>query len=290
MRILVAGANGQLGRCLQDCLKNTSHQWLALSRSSLEITDSEQVRRVINEFVPEIVINAAAYTAVDRAESEPDLASGVNVEGGRILAESCSVVGARLLHVSTDYVFDGTAGSPYKEEDETSPIGVYGKTKLAGEKFVLLSSQRNFVLRTSWVFSEYGNNFLKTMIKLATREQIGVVADQFGGPTYAGDIAAALLSMAEKSLDMLDEGGVFHFSGAPSVSWFDFATFIFDEAERLGIIDDSPEIKPISTSEYPTPAKRPAYSVLSNDKVIRTFDVKPSDWRMAVSKVLRACS
>jgi len=286
LKILVTGANGQLGRCLQDVLVPTKHQWVALDRLQLPISDAGQINSAIKDFRPDVVINAAAYTAVDKAEAEPEAAYEVNVRGPRLLAEKCLQVGARLLHVSTDYVFDGTAGVPYREELPTCPKGVYGRTKLEGERQVLSVSRHFVVLRTSWVFSEYGHNFLKTMLRLADREELGVVADQVGGPTYAGDIAEALVHIALSDKGEGVQGGVFHFCGEPSTSWHGFAEHIFDQALNLGVISSRPKLRAITTEEYPTPAKRPQYSVLSNEKVKSTFSLSSSDWQRAVTNVL----
>lgn len=294
MHILVTGANGQLGQCLADQLREQNISHTMLSREQADINDTVVLSRLIADQGVTVIINAAAYTAVDKAESEAELAQRVNVQGAEALAKLCGQYDIPLLHVSTDYVFAGDADTPYSEADATAPTGVYGSTKLAGEKAIALHCPKHIILRTAWVFSEYGNNFLKTMLRLGgERDCLSVVADQVGCPTYAGDIAAALVSIAcqihqrdEDANDAGDYYGIYHYGGDSAVSWHDFATAIFEQAQQQGVLSTLPELAEIATKDYPTPAKRPAYSVLDCQKVVAEFLVRPSDWREAVGLVL----
>lgn len=281
MKILLTGANGQLGRCFQDRLPEGWQVW-ATDTAELDITDYEKVLAAVKAFQPDAIVNAAAYTAVDKAESEPELAALVNKTGPENLAKAAKEVEARLIHVSTDYVFDGKATVPYVETDKTNPLGVYGKTKLDGEIAVSHILPDAIIIRTAWVFSEYGNNFVNTMLRLAKdRDELGIVADQRGCPTYAGDIAQAIIDL----LNLKASGGIYHFCGDKEVSWCEFAEFIFDNAISLGVLKKSIIVNGITTDQYPTPAKRPSYSTLNADK-INEIGVKPSDWRASLSKVI----
>lgn len=281
MKIIVTGASGQLGRCLKDVLVRHEIDHVALSSSDLNIVDPLAVKRVLAEHSPCVVINAAAYTAVDKAESEEAKAYDVNCHGASNLAGACANMGIRLIHVSTDYVFDGTKGSPYQEDDVTNPLGVYGHSKRAGE-LAILDSGAGVIVRTSWVFSEYGNNFLKTMIRVGKeRDVLGVVNDQVGVPTYAGDLAEALVALAEKPA----AAGVYHFSGGEPCTWYDFATAIFQAYQHSYPDFSCPYVKPIESSAYPTPVKRPAYSVLSGVRLLNEFGIAEGDWRKALVPV-----
>ncbi len=280
MKILLTGANGQLGRCFQDIVSETD-TLLALGSQELDISHQSSVVAKVQEFRPDIIINAAAYTAVDKAESEPERAAAVNTHGPENLALAAKQVGARLVHVSTDYVFDGSGQVPYQESDAVNPLGVYGQTKLAGELLVQSILPEAIILRTAWVFSEYGNNFVKTMLRLAKdRPELGVVADQVGCPTYAGDIAAAILNLVAGNAP----GGIYHYCGDRSVSWAEFAQAIFAEGEQSGVLARQPKVNFITTDQYPTPAKRPAYSVLSTEKVADYYPA--SDWQAALTKII----
>ncbi|MGY8810611.1 MAG: dTDP-4-dehydrorhamnose reductase [Pseudomonadales bacterium] len=286
MKILITGADGQLGRCLQDCLGSSTHHWLALNRSGLDITNSVAVAAAVSQFKPDVIVNAAAYTAVDKAESNHDRAWAINAQAVEHLAAAANATDALLIHVSTDYVFDGSATTPYSETANLSPLGVYGSSKLDGET-AAAKAQRHCIVRTAWVFSEYGNNFLKTMLRVgADRDELKIVADQVGTPTYAGDLASALLSMAEKGVPT----GTYHFSGGEACSWWDFANAIFECARETGTLEKSPELTPITTQEYPTPAQRPQYSVLDNSKLNKALGAHTADWRSAVRKVLNNLS
>ncbi|UMO88802.1 dTDP-4-dehydrorhamnose reductase [Pectobacterium sp. PL64] len=281
MNVLLTGSNGQLGRCFQDRLPAGWQVW-ATDTAELDITDYAKVLAAVKEYQPDAIVNAAAYTAVDKAESEPELAALVNKTGPENLARAAKEVGARLVHVSTDYVFDGTATVPYVETDKTNPLGVYGQTKLDGEIAVSTVLPDAIIIRTAWVFSEYGNNFVKTMLRLAKdRDELSIVSDQRGCPTYAGDIAQAIIDLLEKEA----EAGIYHYCGDNEVAWSDFADAIFSSVKKQGMLANAPVVNAISTDQYPTPAKRPSYSTLNNNKIIQ-IGITPSDWLKAISLVL----
>jgi dTDP-4-dehydrorhamnose reductase len=287
MRILVTGKNGQVGNSLVSQLATLPDvKFLALGRDDLDITDAEHVTKIVSEFKPNIVINAGAYTAVDKAESDIDTAYAVNCLGPKNLALAAAQVNAVMMHISTDYVFAGDKQGLYCETDPVNPQGVYGRTKLEGEQAVAQACPAHIILRTAWVFSEHGNNFVKTMLRLAqTRDVLGVVGDQFGGPTYAGDIAAALISIAH-SLNNGGTGyGVYHYSGAPQVSWQQFAVAIFNAAEKQHVITSPITVNAITTADYPTPAKRPANSTLDCSKIKNSFAIEPSNWQGALAAI-----
>nr|WP_314420577.1 dTDP-4-dehydrorhamnose reductase [uncultured Erwinia sp.] len=282
MKILLTGANGQLGKCFQDRFPK-EWQVYAASSAELDITDKERVLSASSAYKPDVIVNAAAYTAVDKAENETELATQVNAVGPANLASAAKALGARFIHVSTDYVFDGTATSPYLEDDITNPLGVYGKSKLEGERAVAEVLPQSIIVRTAWVFSEYGNNFLKTMLRLGSdRPSLGIVADQYGCPTYAGDIAYALITLIEKNVT----GGIYHYCGDKSVTWYQFADEIFRQAVSLKILPQAPLLNAITTKEFPTPAARPAYSTLSTEK-IQESGIQPSDWQKAIGHVIK---
>ncbi|MGM3161097.1 dTDP-4-dehydrorhamnose reductase [Dickeya undicola] len=281
MKILLTGANGQLGRCFQDRLPD-GWSVLATDMDSLDITDEAQVQATMESWQPDAIVNAAAYTAVDKAESEPELAARINVTGPEYLARAARQHGARFIHVSTDYVFDGSATQPYSETDATHPLGVYGQTKLDGERVVLKVNPATQIVRTAWVFSEYGNNFVKTMLRLGReRDTLGVVADQRGCPTYAGDIANAIISLLQQQAD----AGLYHFCGDEEVSWHDFASAIFAIAGEKQLLPRTPVVNAITTDQYPTPAARPAYSTLDCSKIAR-LGIPPSAWREALGVII----
>lgn len=285
-KFLITGANGQVGYCLTQQLQG-KHEILAVDRDELDITDQSTVKQAVENFCPDVIINAAAHTAVDRAETEVELSEVINVKGPQYLAEAANSVGAAILHISTDYVFDGQRSGKYKESDTTDPQGVYGRTKLEGERAVAAANDKFIVLRTAWVFGEHGNNFVKTMLRLAkTRDTLGVVADQVGGPTYAGDIARALIQIAEKIINgETVEYGIYHFTGEPYVSWCDFAKAIFAEAISQNVLEKAPLVNAITTADYPTPAKRPANSCLDLTKIQQVFGIQPSDWQTALKNI-----
>ncbi len=285
-KFLITGAKGQVGHCLTEQLTGKA-EILAVDRDELDITDKDAVFNVVKTFKPDVIINAAAHTAVDRAESEIELSEAINVRGPQYLAEAANEIGAVILHISTDYVFEGAGSGEYKEDDKTNPQGVYGRTKLEGEIAVQQANSRSIILRTAWVFGEHGHNFVKTMLRLAKdRDSLGIVGDQFGGPTYAGDIAKALIEMANQILAGKENAfGVYHFTGKPYVSWYEFAKAIFAEAELQNILEKSPLVNSIATSDYPTPAKRPANSRLDLTKIKQVFNIEPSDWRNALTNI-----
>nr|WP_313062974.1 dTDP-4-dehydrorhamnose reductase [Moraxella sp. CTOTU49097] len=257
MKVIITGANGQLGRCLQD--KMPKHwQVFAFGSQELNITQFEQVKNKLSEIMPTVVINAAAYTAVDKAETDTDNAFLVNSAAVGQLAKATYTVGTRLIHISTDYVFDGSSSEPYTTLDTPNPINMYGKSKLAGELLVLAHNPRAQVIRTSWLYSEYGNNFVKTMLELADedRDSVNVVDDQMGCPTYAGNLALFIIELINEPI----EKRLLHFSDGEVMSWYTFAQAIFAERAKNG--NAVPKVNPISTSSYPMPAKRPKYSVL----------------------------
>ncbi len=287
MKVLLTGANGQLGQCVQDVFAGSEYQLISFDRQGLDISNAEQVRAVCAELAPDIIINAAAYTAVDKAESEREQAQKINEQGAENLAVEAQRHGALLIHISTDYVFNGEKQTPYQEDDPVEPQGVYGQTKLAGEQAVQRRCERHVILRTAWVFSEYGNNFLKTMLRLgAEREELGIVSDQLGCPSYAGDIAGACLAICEAERANTASYGIYHYAGGESLSWYDFASVIFTTAVEQGVLTTSPQLNAITTADFPTPAKRPSYSVLSSEKFTVDYGVPASDWRLGVKVVL----
>ncbi|WP_283628134.1 dTDP-4-dehydrorhamnose reductase [Shewanella baltica] len=287
MKILIAGKNGQVGRCLVDLLEAQNElTFLALGREELDITDSIQVDKIVSEFQPNIIINAAAYTAVDKAEQECELANAINRDGPYNLAHAANNTNAAIIHISTDYVFNGDSIESYTELDTTAPQGEYGRSKLAGEQAVARVCPKHIILRTAWVFGVHGNNFVKTMLRLAkTRESLGVVADQFGGPTYAGDIANAILTISKQIARGRNSYGIYHFSGIPHVNWHSFAEKIFEIALEQDVLTQPIEVNPITTLDYPTPAKRPANSRLNCDKIESAFGIQQSDWQTALIRI-----
>ncbi|KAA2213971.1 dTDP-4-dehydrorhamnose reductase [Teichococcus oryzae] len=288
MRILIAGRSGQLARELADRLPRDGHEVTALGQPELDLAAPDTVRRAVEQVAPEAIVNAAAYTAVDRAEDERDAAFAVNAAGAGALAAEAARLGIPLVHVSTDYVFDGNKDAPYTEEDATGPTGVYGASKLAGEEAVLRAHPRSVVLRTAWVCGVHGNNFLKTMLRLgAERPKLSVVADQHGAPTFTADIAEAIARMLP-ALAAAPAGdprfGLFHLSGAPYTTWHGFAAEIFRQAENRG--HKVPELAAIGTADYPTKARRPANSRLDCHKIQQVHGIRPADWRQSLSNSL----
>lgn len=278
-KILVTGAKGQLGQCLQKiALNEEQFEFIFADSKTLDITDREAVRDFFWQHEPHFCINAAAYTAVDLAETDVETAFRVNADGVEHLAEACSEFGAQFIHVSTDYVFDGENQLAYTEEDFTNPLGVYGASKLAGEALALEANPCSIIVRTSWVYSEFGKNFVKTMLQLfETKDELNVVADQFGQPTNANDLAYALLVMVKTEKRT---PGIFNFSNSGRISWFEFTQKI---AEFSGA---DIKLNPIPTSQYPTPAKRPQNSVLALDKMKATYHLQPRDWIESLEETL----
>lgn len=258
--VLVTGANGQLGKSIHRIASNYPElKFIFTDVADLDITNSEAVDAFFQSNKIAYCINCAAYTNVDKAEEEVDKAFLINATAAKNLAESCKNFGAVLIHVSTDFVFDGTKETPYTEEDTPNPLSVYGKSKLKGEAYIQKIWDKHFIVRTSWLYSEYGSNFVKTMLRLAeTRDEISVVNDQIGSPTYAGDLASFLLEIIDKPSK---DYGLYHYSNGGSISWYDFAVEIFKQHKK------AVRVVPIPTTAYPTAAKRPAYSVLDLQKV-----------------------
>lgn len=288
-RILLTGARGQLGWELQRTCPS-SIELHAFDRAGLDLTQPEQVMDTVRAIQPQWIINAAAYTAVDKAESEPQLAYAVNRDGARHLAQSARVVGARMIQVSTDFVFAGRQGSPYLPSPLTgeggdAPLSTYGASKRAGELAVLeVLGDDALILRTAWVYSSHGHNFVKTMLRLMReRESLGVVADQIGSPTWAKGLALAIWRAIEKGLT-----GIHHWTDAGVASWYDFACAIFEEARALGLLERDMAIRPIPTSGYPTPARRPPYSVLDKTATWQALGIaSPTHWRHQLRHMLR---
>ena len=272
MVVLVTGSNGQLGQAIQLIAPNYPDlQFVFCSSTNLDITNLEKCKSVFSKIKPNYCINAAAYTAVDKAEIEPEKAHLINVMGAKNLAEVCKEKANILLHVSTDFVFDGNKNSPYSETDDTNPTGVYGQTKLDGERAIQATFENHYIIRTSWVYSQFGNNFMKTMLRLASeRDTLSVVNDQIGTPTNAVDLADALVKIIISNKNTF---GIYNFSNEGQCSWFDFAKKIF-EINKIKI-----DLQPILTTSFPTPAKRPAFSVLDKTKIKRIFGIEIKDWQ-----------
>lgn len=284
-RILITGGSGQVGHCLKAQLEGCAELSVPDS-SALNIADRRSVRQAVETFRPNYIINAAAYTAVDKAESDAERAFAVNRDGARHLAEAAEAAGAAMLHISTDYVFDGAGGAPYDEAAQTAPQNIYGASKLAGEQAVLAACRRAVVMRTSWVFGAHGQNFVKTMLRLGReRDSLGIVADQYGAPTAAADIAAALITIVRRHTpeQLAERAGIYHYCGSPYASWFEFAETIFAEAAAQGVLAKIPAVKPIATADYPTPAKRPADSRLDCGKIRAVFGIVLCNWHSALS-------
>lgn len=288
MKVLVTGARGQIGSELILEGEKLGLQILATGRDELDITQQQAVNDLIQIQKPDIVINAAAYTAVDQAESESELAYAINRDGPANLAQASENNNIPLLHISTDYVFDGNKTDAYSETDTPNPQGIYGKSKLKGEHAIESTLKQYIILRTSWVFGAYGNNFVKTMLRLGKeRDILKVVVDQEGGPTWAGDIATTLLKLVKR----WGEGkrlpwGTYHYSGQPVTTWHGFAEAIFERAEELKMIDKRPRVEPITTAEYPTPAERPLNSILDCGKLAQQLGIGQSDWQPGLEQVL----
>lgn len=288
MTVLVVGANGQLGVALQRRARRGGQPCLALGRDALDITDREAVLDAVHQAAPSVVVNAAAYTAVDRAEEEPEAAYAVNRDGPGHLAEACGRADIPLIHVSTDYVYDGTKTGAWVEADPVAPLGVYGASKLAGEERVREALPAHVILRTAWVYGVDGHNFVKTMLRLgAERDALKVVDDQHGSPTFADDLADAIFTLSNRLAKgrFPDNGyGTFHCAGEGAVTWCGFARKIFElSAPWPG---RRPEVTAITTAEWPTPAKRPANSVLDCGRLAATHDIHLRPWADALAEML----
>lgn len=279
--ILVTGSNGQLGSELQSLAPahDETCRFFFTDVAELDITDRQAVYSFVEQNHISVIVNCAAFTAVDKAESEPERCNLLNHIAPGYLAEAIASVGGTMIQISTDYVFDGTSCKPYKEEDITNPQTVYGRTKLAGEESVIRTCAGSMVIRTAWLYSTYGNNFVKTMLRLGKeRDKLGVVADQIGTPTYARDLAKAILTVIEKGI----KPGVYHFTNEGTCSWYDFTKAI----HRMEGIEDC-EVSPIHTEDYPVPAKRPHYSVLDKTKIKQTYELDIRWWEDALKDCLK---
>lgn len=286
--ILLTGAGGQLGREVARQAAAAGLAVHAAGRDELDVTNGAAVAHAVARLAPRLVVNAAAYTAVDRAETEPEAAHAVNRDGPAHLARACALAGAPLVHVSTDYVFDGSNGAAYSEGDAVAPLGVYGASKLAGEQAVRAALDRHVILRTSWVYGVEGGNFVRTMLRLgAERDVLRVVDDQRGSPTAAADLAAAVLAMARRLLERAPPAGgfgTFHCAGGGETTWHGFAGEIFRLAAARGA--RVPRLEPITTADYPTPACRPATSVLDCARLGRVYGIRLRPWREALAETL----
>ncbi|MDJ0660068.1 MAG: dTDP-4-dehydrorhamnose reductase [Crocosphaera sp.] len=285
-KILLTGSDGQVGQDLQQTLIPIG-EIIATNRQQLDLTSPDNIRQVIQETQPDIIINSAAYTAVDKAETEPELAVTINGIAPAIIAEEAQKIGAFLLHISTDYVFDGTKNTPYLETDNTHPLGVYGQSKLAGEQGIQKNSDRYVILRTAWVYGTEGKgNFVKTMLRLGKeKEQLSIVADQVGSPTWSYDIANTITQILTK-VNLAETKEIYHFTNSGVASWYDLAMAVFEEAKIIGFPLNIKQVNPITTQEYPTPAKRPHYSVLSGKKSAKLLGYNAPYWRDSLKKML----
>lgn len=282
-KVLVTGAGGQLGQeLIRSC--GAHLQCVPLSRRELDLAHGDALQRALDDIAPQQVVNAAAYTAVDAAESDAAAAWRGNAEGPHLLARACAQRGIRVLHVSTDFVFDGESPHPYTPEAPTAPLGEYGCSKLAGEQAVLEECPGALIMRTGWVYSRFGGNFVKTMMRLmAERDELAVVADQVGTPTWAAGLAQALWAAVERP--RLD--GIYHWSDAGVCSWYDFAVAIYEEGSALGLLPPGVQVRPIPASDYPTPARRPAYSVLDKSSSWRDLELPGVHWRQQLRAMLQ---
>ncbi|MCK5425814.1 MAG: dTDP-4-dehydrorhamnose reductase [Emcibacter sp.] len=276
MKVLITGAGGQLGQDLSDTVPEAIDM-RGCARVDLDITDPKAIADIVNEYQPDVIINAAAYTAVDKAEGEQELAFAINRDAVENLALAAKAVGARLIHISTDFIFNGQSSEPYKIDAPTDPLGVYGASKLAGEMILRQTLPNDHtIIRTSWVYSIYGNNFVKTMLRLMQGgKDLSVVSDQIGSPTWAKGLARAIWTIVGRE----DIRGTFHWSDDGVASWYDFAVAIYEEGRKLGMIGQQSAVNPIPSSEYPTPAKRPNYSLLDKTSSWATMGMKAPHWR-----------
>lgn len=280
MKIIVTGKGGQLASELEK-IKKMDVNWTFLSEHELDITDNEDVKNYFSKNECNLIVNCAAYTAVDKAEDEPEQCFLVNETGVRNLLNACQEINAKLIHFSTDYVFDGNQGNPYTETDTPNPQGIYGKSKLAGERVITEKDTKSIIIRTAWVYSNYGDNFVKTMLRLESKkESLGVVSDQFGSPTFAADLASATIKIIEDTSYQWKVADLFHYSNEGSCSWFDFAKEVFK------ILKSPIELNALSTKEYPTKATRPKYSLLNKEKLKKTFNIEVRHWHESLEQML----
>lgn len=292
MKVLVTGANGQVGSEFSHSTlaKKLNIEIFACDRKQLDITLLNNVEALINEHQPDVIINTAAYTAVDKAEDDADAAFAINELGPANLAKACHKFNIPLIQISTDYVFNGNKQGAYTEQDTPDPQGVYGKSKLAGELAVINAHSMHYIVRVAWVFGEYGNNFVKTMLRLAGNDSLNIVADQFGGPTWAKDIADVCLLLAHRATSATEDApeyGIYHYAGDVKTSWSGFSQAIFKSAINIGNISSQPQVKEIPTSEYPTPAQRPHNSTLNCNKIHQALNITSSNWQLGLEHVLK---
>ena len=286
-KVLVTASNGQVGYLLSQKLEKLNDEFnlYSFDREALDITSQNDIVETCDDIQPDIIINCAAHTGVDKAETDIENSFAINEHGPKYLAEQALQHDALLIHISTDYVFDGDKAEPYLETDTPNPQGVYGKSKLAGEQVIKSTGCKHVILRTAWVFGEHGNNFVKTMLKLGkAKEELGIIGDQFGGPTYAGDIADAIISIA-KEFQNREQSGIYHFSGYPHVSWYEFAKSIFEYATQADIQLALNTLNKITAEQYPLPAPRPGNSRLECTKLESVFGIKPSNWQSALNRI-----
>ncbi len=281
--VIVSGKNGQLGQELQLLSRSLpGFEFVFAGKEEMDLSDSGSLHLFFQKYAPAFFINCAAYTAVDKAESEPEKAYAINATAVGVIAELCEQWNTALIHISTDYVFNGEGHHPYMPEDETDPVNYYGYSKLAGEQLALEKCSKTIIIRTSWVYSNYGNNFVKTMLRLmAERPEINIVNDQTGSPTYAADLAEAIgRILSIKDQDLKQKKGIYHFSNSGTISWYDFALAIRD------LSGSSCKINPIPSEAYPTPAKRPHFSVMNTDKITSVFGIEIKNWKSSLNKCL----
>ncbi len=291
MKILLTGINGQVGDALQS--KFGQHELVALSREQLDLSNADEIRRLVREIKPNLIINPAAYTAVDKAESEPELAFAINATAPQMLAEEAAKLGAAIIHFSTDYVYDGSKDNAYVETDAVNPVSVYGKSKLAGEEAIRMVGLPNLILRTSWVYGNYGKNFLKTILRLAgEREKLTIVGDQFGAPTSSESIADAVLKLIKHWQPAQEnQSGIYHCTNVGKTSWHGFSCEIIKEYNTLAGVPalktNLENVVAITTADYPTPAARPANSCLDNRKLKDIFGVELPSWQQGLQQVMQ---
>lgn len=289
MRIIVIGKEGQVARALAERARAHGAEAVLVGRPRIDLADPSGIEDTLMEIGGDVIVNAAAYTAVDQAESEPELAEAINGIGAGVVAGAAASMNVPVIQLSTDYVFDGCLERPYREDDPVSPLGAYGASKLLGEQAVASEAQDHVILRTAWVYSPFGKNFVKTMLRLAgERDEVGVVGDQYGSPTSAHDIADGVLGVARNLLDRRDDKslrGLFHMTGTGYATWADFASEIFALSARFG--GPSARVRPIATADYPTPAKRPANSRLDCTKLTRTHGVTLPPWRNSLEPCVK---
>tara|TARA_Y100001935_G_C17310006_1_gene515164 strand:- start:2448 stop:3332 length:885 start_codon:yes stop_codon:yes gene_type:complete len=288
LKVLVLGSKGQLGRCLNDQLDSTDLNVIYTSRELLDITNFEETKSKIFDFFPDIVINATAYTAVDKAEEEQEMANIINNLAVANLAKICKQLDSWLIHISTDYVFDGNSDIPYIEDDKKNPQNIYGETKLNGELAIQSLGCNHIIIRTAWLFSEYGNNFLKTMLRLGEdRDELSIVGDQVGSPTYAQDLAKVIVIITNRLKDDSFASGIYHYCGFTSCSWYQFAKLIFLEADQLNFRSPK-KLREISSNLYEKAAKRPDFSILNCSKLDNVLNLEKPELTHGIKNSLKA--